>query len=113
MVARVLFDSGQAQVKPAGVKILKQVSDILKTVMDKQILIDGHTDDVPISSKLQDRFETNVQLSTAQATTAVRYLIDQGSVDRQHLSAVGYAGTHKNPLASNDSEDGRSSNRHE
>ena len=39
----------------------------------------------------------------------VRYLIDQGGVDRQHLSAVGYADTH--PLASNDSEEGRSSNR--
>jgi chemotaxis protein MotB len=39
----------------------------------------------------------------------VRYLIDQGSVDRQHLSAVGYADTQ--PLASNDSEEGRSSNR--
>jgi chemotaxis protein MotB len=109
MVDRVLFDSGQAQVKPAGVKVLKQVSDILKTVTDKQIRIEGHTDNVPISSKLQDRFKTNWELSTARATTVVRYLIDQGSVDRQHLSAVGYADTQ--PLASNDSEGGRSSNR--
>ena len=109
MVDRVLFDSGQAQVKPAGVKVLKQVSDILKTVTDKQIRIEGHTDNVPISSKLQDRFKTNWELSTARATTVVRYLIDQGSVDRQHLSAVGYADTQ--PRASNDSEEGRSSNR--
>jgi chemotaxis protein MotB len=109
MVDRVLFDSGQAQVKPAGVKVLKQVSDVLRTVTDKQIRIEGHTDNVPISSKLQDRFKTNWELSTARATTVVRYLIDQGSVDRQYLSAVGYADTH--PLASNDSEEGRSSNR--
>ncbi len=59
MVDRVLFDSGQAQAKPAGAKVLKQVSDILKTVTDKQIRIEGHTDNVPISSKLQDRFKTN------------------------------------------------------
>jgi chemotaxis protein MotB len=109
MVDRVLFDSGQAQVKPAGVKVLKQVSDILKTVTDKQIRIEGHTDNVPISTKLQDRFKTNWELSTARATTVVRYLIDQGSVDRQHLSAVGYADTQ--PRTSNDSEEGRSSNR--
>ena len=109
MVDRVLFDSGQAQVKPAGVKVLKQVGDVLKTVTDKQIRIEGHTDNVPISSKLQDRFKTNWELSTARATTVVRYLIDQGGVDRQYLSAVGYADTH--PLASNDSEEGRSSNR--
>ena len=109
MVDRVLFDSGQAQVKPAGVKVLKQVSDILKTVTDKQIRIEGHTDNVPISSKLQSHFKTNWELSTARATTVVRYLIDQGSVNRRHLSAVGYADTQ--PHASNDSEEGRSSNR--
>jgi len=109
MVDRVLFDSGQVQVKPAGVKVLKQVSDVLNKVSDKQIRIEGHTDNVPISSKLQDRFKTNWELSTARATTVVRYLIDQGGVDRQYLSAVGYADTH--PLASNDSEEGRSSNR--
>jgi chemotaxis protein MotB len=109
MVDRVLFDSGQAHVKPAGVKVLKQVSDVLNKISDKQIRIEGHTDNVPISSKLQDRFKTNWELSTARATTVVRYLIDQGGVDRQYLSAVGYADTH--PLASNDSEEGRSSNR--
>ena len=109
MVDRVLFDSGQAQVKPAGVKVLKQVADVLNKISDKQIRIEGHTDNVPISSKLQNRFKTNWELSTARATTVVRYLIDQGGVDRQYLSAVGYADTH--PLASNDSEEGRSSNR--
>jgi len=109
MVDRVLFDSGQAQVKPAGVQVLKQVADVLNKITDKQIRIEGHTDNVPISSKLQDRFKTNWELSTARATTVVRYLIDQGGVDRQYLSAVGYADTH--PLASNDSEEGRSSNR--
>jgi chemotaxis protein MotB len=109
MVDRVLFDSGQAQVKPAGVKVLKPVSDVLNKIADKQIRIEGHTDNVTISTKLQDRFKTNWELSTARATTVVRYLIDQGGVDRQHLSAVGYADTH--PLASNETEQGRASNR--
>jgi len=109
MVDRVLFDSGQAQVKPAGVKVLKPVSDVLNKISDKQIRIEGHTDNVTISTKLQDRFKTNWELSTARATTVVRYLIDQGGVDRQHLSAVGYADTH--PLASNETEQGRASNR--
>ncbi len=109
MVDRVLFDSGQAHVKPAGMKVLKQVGDVLNQISDKQIRIEGHTDNVSISSKLQSRFKTNWELSTARATTVVRYLIDQGGVDRQYLSAVGYADTQ--PLASNDSEEGRSSNR--
>ncbi|TKB75641.1 MAG: hypothetical protein E8D46_02120 [Nitrospira sp.] len=109
MVDRVLFDSGQAQVKPAGVKVLKPVSDVLNKISDKQIRIEGHTDNVNISPKLQDRFKTNWELSTARATTVVRFLIDQGGVDRQHLSAVGYADT--KPLAPNDTEQGRASNR--
>jgi len=109
MVDRVLFDSGRAEIKPAGIKVLKQVADVLKTVTDKQIRIEGHTDNLPISTKLQDRFKTNWELSTARATTVVRFLIDQGGVDRQYLSAVGYAETR--PIASNDSEEGRASNR--
>ncbi len=109
MVDRVLFDSGKAQIKPAGVKVLKQVSDVLNKITDKQIRIEGHTDNVPISVKLQERFKTNWELSTARATTVVRYLIDQGGVDRQHLSAVGYADTR--PISSNDEKEGRASNR--
>ncbi|MGA6828559.1 OmpA family protein [Nitrospira sp. NS4] len=57
MVDRVLFDSGQAQVKPAGMKVLKQVGDVLNKITDKQIRIEGHTDNVPISLKLQDNFK--------------------------------------------------------
>lgn len=109
LVDQVLFDSGQAEVKPAGQKVLKQVSDLLKTVTDKQIRIEGHTDNVPISVKLQSRYRTNWELSTARATSVVRYLIDQGGVNSQHLSAVGYADTQ--PVASNDTEEGRSANR--
>jgi chemotaxis protein MotB len=109
MVDRVLFDSGQAQVKPAGMKVLKQVSDVLKNVSDKQIRIEGHTDNVPISAKLQDKFKTNWELSTTRATTVVRYLTDHGGVDRHALSAVGYADT--KPIASNDNESGRTANR--
>ena len=109
MVDRVLFDSGQAQVKASGVKVLKQVGDVLNKVSDKQIRIEGHTDNLPISAKLQDKFKSNWELSTARATNVVRYLIDQGGVNRQQLSAVGYAETR--PIASNDNDQGRSSNR--
>jgi len=109
MVDRVLFDSGQSKVKPAGLQVLKQVSDILKKVTDKQIRIEGHTDNVPIGVKLKDRFPTNWELSTARATSVVRYLIEEGGVDRATLLAVGYADTR--PLAGNDTEEGRTANR--
>ncbi|MBI5855161.1 MAG: OmpA family protein [Nitrospirae bacterium] len=109
MVDRVLFDSGQAQVEPAGLKVLKQVSDVLKKVTDKQIRIEGHTDNVPIGPRIKERFPTNWELSTARATSVVRYLIEEGGVDRSSLSAVGYSDT--KPVLSNETEDGRQANR--
>jgi chemotaxis protein MotB len=109
MVEKVLFNSGQAQVKQAGLKVLTQVSDVLKHVTDKQIRIEGHTDNVPIGVKIRDKFPTNWELSTARATNVVRFFIQQGGVSRESLEAVGFADTR--PVASNDTEDGRTENR--
>jgi chemotaxis protein MotB len=109
MVDRVLFDSGQGHVKPAGLKVLRQVSDILKNVKDKQIRIEGHTDNVPIRGKLKQRFPTNWELSTARATSVIRYLIDEGGINPANISAVGYADMR--PIASNETDEGRSTNR--
>jgi chemotaxis protein MotB len=109
MVDRVLFDSGKADIKPEGLKVLKQVGDVLKHVADKQIRIEGHTDNVPIGPKIKDRFPTNWELSTARATSVIRYLIEEGGVDRTAISAGGYADTR--PGASNETEEGRASNR--
>jgi chemotaxis protein MotB len=109
MVDKVLFDSGQGHVKPAGLKVLKQVSNILRTVKDKQIRIEGHTDNVRIGGKLKERFPTNWELSTTRATSVVRYLLDEGGIDPANISAVGYSDTR--PIASNDTDEGRTANR--
>ncbi len=109
MVDRILFDSGRARVKPAGLEVLKRVGDVLKNVPDKQIRIEGHTDDVPIGPKIIHRFPTNWELSTARATSVVRYLVDKGGVGEANLAAVGYADNR--PVASNDTSEGRAGNR--
>ena len=109
MVEKVLFNSGQAQVKPEGLKVLKKVADVLKTVNDKQIRIEGHTDNVPIGEKLRQKFPTNWELSTGRATNVVRYFIEQGGVNRENLEAVGFADTR--PVADNETDEGRTENR--
>ncbi len=109
MVDRVLFNSGQAQIKPTGLKVLKQVSDVLRNVTDKHIRIEGHTDNVPIGVKLRDKFATNWELSTARATSVVRYLVEEGGVDRRMLEADGYADTR--PVVANDTAAGKAANR--
>ena len=106
---RLLFESGQGRIKPAGLKILNLVAEIIKTLPNKQVRVEGHTDNAPIGDKLQDRFPIDWELSTVHAASVVRYLIEQGGVDQSVLSAVGYAGT--KPVAGNDTEVGRKANR--
>jgi chemotaxis protein MotB len=102
---RVLFDSGAAELKPAATPVLTKVGAILRKEGAHQIMVEGHTDTVPISGSL---FPTNWELSTARASRVVRFLIGSG-VSQQRLSAAGYAALH--PLATNQTAGGRSRNR--
>jgi chemotaxis protein MotB len=109
LVEKILFDSGRAEVKPQGKEVLKKVGNILKNVQDKDIRIEGFTDNVPIGGALRQKFPTNWELSTQRATNVLRFLQDEGGVDGSKLVAVGYGEYH--PIASNDSPEGRAQNR--
>lgn len=109
VVDRILFDSGSAKIKSEGIKVMKTVGEVLKKVTDKQIRIDGHTDNVPISARLKERFPSNWELSTSRATSVVRYLVDDAGIAPELLTAAGHADTQ--PVAANDTEDGRMHNR--
>jgi chemotaxis protein MotB len=109
MVEKVLFDSGSADIKKDGKKVLDRVGGILKQVTDKQINIEGHTDNVPISPRLQQKFPTNWELSTARATTVVRYLQEKAGLDPRLLNAGGFAAYR--PVEPNDTEERKAKNR--
>ena len=108
LVEKILFDSGSAEIKKDGKKVLDRVAEILAKVTDKEIRVEGYTDNVPISPRLAARFPTNWELSTARATTVARYLQDKG-IDPTILSAAGYS--EFRPIAPNDDEEGRAKNR--
>lgn len=108
MVDAVLFDSGKAEVKQAGMEVLKKVIDILKDVKDKAIRIEGHTDNVQIVGNLAKKFPTNWELSAARAINVARFLQSQG-IAPEVLAAVAY-GEYK-PVAGNDTEEGKAKNR--
>lgn len=108
MVDKILFDSGSADVKKDGKKVLDRVAEILRKVTDKQIRIEGHTDNVKIGPRIAKKFPTNWELSNARATNVVRYLQEKG-VDPKLLSPAGYA--EYKPIESNDTEEGKSKNR--
>jgi len=72
VVDKILFDSGQADVKPEGLSVLKRVVDILITATDKLIRVEGHTDNVQIGGTLAKRYPTNWELSAARALNVTR-----------------------------------------
>jgi chemotaxis protein MotB len=108
LVERILFDSGSAEIKKDGKKVLDRVAEILAKITDKQVRVAGHTDNVPIGYRIREKFPTNWELSAARATTVARYLQDKG-INPGLLSACGYS--EYRPVASNDTEEGRTRNR--
>jgi chemotaxis protein MotB len=82
---------------------------VLAAVPDSRILVEGHTDNVPIGPALQARFPSNWELSTARAAEVVKRLIQQAHMAPTRLRVAGRADTE--PVASNDTEDGRRRNR--
>lgn len=109
LVDEILFDSGEAVIKPAGLEVLRRVGAILKRVQGRQIEVQGHTDNVPIVGQLAKRFPTNWELSAARATNVARFLQDEAKIDSALLSAAGFS--EYRPRAPNDSEEGRRRNR--
>ena len=109
LVEKILFDSGKAEVKAQGKEVLKKVGNILKDVKDKDIRIEGYTDNVPIGGALRQKFPTNWELSTQRATNVLRFLQDEAGVDGTRLAAVGYG--EFRPLAGNDTPEGKAQNR--
>ena len=105
---KILFDSGRAEVKPEGLDVLKRVVEILKSVTDKTIHIEGHTDNVPIGGALAKRYPTNWELSAARAINITRYLESEG-IDPVLLSAAAFG--EYQPVADNETPEGRAKNR--
>jgi chemotaxis protein MotB len=101
----ILFDSGRTEVKPIGKAALAAVAQVLATVPDRDFLVAGHTDNVPIKTEL---FPSNWELSTRRAVEVVHYLVAQG-MKPTVLAAAGYG--EFDPIAANDSAEHRAQNR--
>jgi chemotaxis protein MotB len=106
---RVLFDSGEAELKPDGANVLRKVAAILAQHQKATIHVVGHTDNVPIRASARARFASNWELSTTRATAAVRFLTESCGLDPRRLGAVGYG--EFRPVADNATAEGRARNR--
>jgi chemotaxis protein MotB len=101
----ILFDSGQATLKADGKAALARVALVLSTVGDRDFLVAGHTDNLPIRTAL---FPSNWELSTRRAVEVVHILVAQG-MNPKVLAAAGYG--EFDPVAPNDTAEHRAQNR--
>ncbi len=101
----LLFASGQATLSPRSTSLLAEISQLLNLAGEHPVNVEGNTDDVPIHSST---YPSNWELSTARASTVVRFLSEHG-VSAGRLTATGYAEQH--PIASDATATGRARNR--
>lgn len=100
------FQSGSAELGEKGRAIIEDISEIIKGRPDLSVRVEGHTDDVPISSS---QYRSNWELSSARALSVVEELGVKTGIQPANMSAVGY-GEHR-PLVPNLDETNRAMNR--
>jgi chemotaxis protein MotB len=101
----VLFNSGEATVRPEALSFLKGLANVLLE-LNRHVRVEGHTDNVPIKTA---QFPSNWELSATRAVMVVRVLSELYGVPADHLAAVGYADTR--PVVPNLTPDQRAKNR--
>jgi outer membrane protein OmpA-like peptidoglycan-associated protein len=100
--AEVLFDTGKFDLKPAATTSLTQLAELLRGYPGSPIVIEGHTDTVGTPA-------ANQTLSENRAKAVKTWLVEKGQVPDGCIRTVGFGQT--NPVASNDTADGRQRNR--
>ena len=107
LAEQLLFKSGSTVVDSKGQGALKQLATAIKDQSDINIMVEGHTDDVPISRTSQ-YLKDNWDLSTLRATSIIRILTSAG-IPTDRISAAGRGEYY--PVASNKTAEGRQKNR--
>ncbi len=102
----ILFDSGTAQVRAQDYEIAKEISQLLVMDHPREVVISGHTDNVPIHNA---QFDSNWHLSVMRAVNFMKILLENQSLDARYFSAKGFG--EFRPVASNDTPEGRLANR--
>ncbi|MBN2160448.1 MAG: OmpA family protein [Spirochaetes bacterium] len=103
---KICFDSGKADLKRDVMPALTKITAILNNYPENRIIIEGHTDNVPISTS---RFRDNWQLSTERALSVLNYILREKRLNPARFSAAGYG--EFNPILPNDTPENRALNR--
>jgi len=105
----LLFQSGSFQITGKGRKILDDVWAVLESHPNRQILIVGHTDNMPIGKDFIAAYRSNWDLSTWRALAVLHYIKGLSNANPNRMVVVGYGS--EQPIADNSTEEGRRQNR--
>lgn len=101
-VQDILFETNAATIDPSSAEVLGEIASILEENPDLELLVEGHTDD-------EGGFQHNMELSNERAAAVKAYLVEEHGVEAARLNTIGLGPTQ--PVASNDTEEGRAENR--
>jgi len=104
-----MFPPGTVELSKEGQETLLRIANILKEMPERDIRIEGHTDNVAISGSLKKEYPTNWDLSAKRAVNVVKFLIANVNIEPSRLAAVAF-GEYR-PVSDNDTEKGRNRNR--
>ncbi|MFD0944512.1 flagellar motor protein MotB [Savagea faecisuis] len=102
----ILFEMGKAEVSAEYLPLVEEVAELLIFDRPRQVIITGHTDNIPINTA---EYASNWELSMMRALNFLRALVAHEDMDPSFFSAKGYG--EYQPIASNDTAEGRSKNR--
>lgn len=102
----ILFDSGSIALKAEGQDAVTRVAGVLASITDREVRVEGHTDNVPVRSG--GAYRDNWDLSSLRAATVVAVLVE-GGVDPLNIATLGF-GEHR-PVTENETPEGRAANR--
>lgn len=103
---RISFDSGSSDLKKEILPALDKINEILARFPENRIVVEGHTDNVPIRTV---RFRDNWQLSTERALSVLAHLLRNKKLNASRFAAAGYG--EFNPIVPNDTAENRALNR--
>ncbi len=105
LAASAFFNPGDYKLKKSALATLNQLAGLLE-MTNKRVIIEGHTDNLPIES---DLVRSNWDLGSLRASSVVQYLVKYQNIDPKRLAAISYAD--QKPIAPNDTEQNRQKNR--
>lgn len=106
---KILFKPGSTEIQDEGRRLLLRIAETLSRQQEALIVIEGHSDSLPMAPAAREKFPSNWELSTARAGAVARFLVETAGLDPQRLAATGFS--HYRPAAPNDTADGRRQNR--